>query len=167
MIQELAKREPQVAADLKDLKRMEKEMGILQDARKEDQAVMAEALRSTQAVLDKMNAMRAKVLQELAAGASTEQTSFAEVEGESRGVAPLLEMLLPARAEAFQAPALATARASGVLRSEPAMMANLNRKAITFVGDDGTELLDSREQCAALGAGHDGEPEPQGHYLRG
>jgi len=155
MIQELVKREPQVAADLKDLKRMEKEMGILQDARKEVQAklkaledpeVMAEALRSTQAVLDKMNAMRAKVLQELAAGAGTEQTSFVEVEGESSGVAPLLEMLLPARAEAFQAPALATARASGVLRSEPAMMANLNRKVVTFVGDDGSELFESREK---------------------
>jgi len=144
MIQELAKREPQVAADLKDLKRMEKEMGILQDARKEvqaklkaleDPAVMAEAVSRTQAVMDKMSAMRAKVLQEMAEGASLEQqSSFVEVEGESRGVAPLLEMLLP-RADGFQAPALATARASGVLRSEPAMMANLNRKVVSFDAD--------------------------------
>jgi len=152
MIQELAKREPQVAADLQDLKKMEKEMGILQDARKEvqaklkaleDPAVMAQALRQTQAVLDKMGAMRAKVLEEMAEGASLEQqSSFVEVEGESRGVAPLLEMLLP-RADGFQAPALAPARASGVLRAEPAVMDNLNRKVYAFDADG---LFEGREK---------------------
>jgi len=155
MVQELAKRDPSVAKDLQDLKRMEQEMGILRDARKEvqaklkaleDPAKMAEAVRQTQEVLDKMHAMRAKVLQEMAeASEASGQSSFVEVEGASEGeVVPLMEMLLPARAEAFQVPSLAAARPSSVLRSEPPQMADLlNRKVITFDADG---VFEAREK---------------------
>merc|ERR1719327_2539585 len=153
MIQQLAKREPQVAADLKDLKRLEKEMGILQNAHEEvkaklkaleDPKLMAEAVSRTQEVINNMHAMQAKVMQEMQEAAGAAQSSFAEVE-ESPRKAPLLEMLLPRTAEAFQAPGLSGATRSGVLRSDPAVMqeGRLNRKVVTF---DYNGVFEGREK---------------------
>jgi len=153
MIQQLAKREPQVAADLKDLKRLEKEMGILQNAHEEvkaklkaleDPKLMAEAVSRTQEVINNMHAMQAKVMQEMQEAAGAAQSSFAEVEEPPRK-APLLEMLLPRTAEGFQAPGLGAATRSGVLRAEPAVMqeGRLNRKVITF---DYNGVFEGREK---------------------